>query len=442
MPDNGKLNMSNPLQALFLLNGLKNGDFSFSENSAIMGIDVNAMLEQLTMINRIQQAKNMHKYPIYHTEKSGWFTNVDDPTRPGGKRKIRKASEEKLLEALAAWYLDNSNKDLSLAEIYERWLEWKRTPKNESTIKRLEVCWKSYYLNRPLSQDIINKPMRKLTSLELRTWAEALLKEEYPVDKKKFSRMFQIVKECFEYTSDEDIGVVEENVWLKAKKKINQSLIVPIVTPPDETQVFTDEERILIKQMVYDDLEKYKNRPTSAGLQILFMFETGLRIGECCGLKWSDIKNGRLYIQRQANNNEVVEWPKTTSGYRDIPLTKEALRILDDVKKYNEEHNFNGEWIFQSGSEKYDGRLSYNATNNKLSKLCERLESQKRTAHKIRKTTLSALLDSPDISNRTVQRFAGHSDITTTQRYYNFERRSREEQAKAIDEALSLETED
>jgi len=55
---------------------------------------------------------------------------------------------------------------------------------------------------------------------------------------------------------------------------------------------------------------------------------------------------------------------------------------------------------------------------------------------------LSALLDSPDISNRTVQRFAGHSDITTTQRYYNFERRSQEEQAKAIDEALSLETED
>lgn len=151
--------------------------------------------------------------------------------------------------------------------------------------------------------------------------------------------------------------MVEENVWLKAKKKINQSLIVPRVTPTDETQVFTDEERILIKQMVYDDMERHKNRPTSAGLQILFMLETGLRMGECCGLKWSDIKNGRLYIQRQANNKESVEWTKTTSGYRDIHLTKEALRILDDVKKYNDEHNFNGEWIFQSGADCFMVRI-------------------------------------------------------------------------------------
>ena len=42
--------------------------------------------------------------------------------------------------------------------------------------------------------------------------------------------------------------------------------------------------------MIYEDLERYQKQPTSAGLQILFLFETGLRIGECCGLKWSDIK--------------------------------------------------------------------------------------------------------------------------------------------------------
>ena len=49
-------------------------------------------------------------------------------------------------------------------------------------------------------------------------------------------------------------------------------------------------------------------------------------------------------------------------------------------------------------------------------------------------------MDSPDISKRTVQRFAGHSDISTTQRYYSFERRTLEEQAIAIDKALSLES--
>ena len=147
-----------------------------------------------------------------------------------------------------------------------------------------------------------------------------------------------------------------------------------------------------MKQMVYDDLIQYSNRPTSAGLQILFLFETGLRIGECCGLKWSDVKNGRLYIQRQADNEGVKEWTKTTNGYRNIPLTKEALSILEDVRKYNEEHNHTAEWIFQSDNPAYDYRLSYDSANNKLRKLCIRLGTEIKTVHKIRKTTLSTLL--------------------------------------------------
>ena len=174
-------------------------------------------------------------------------------------------------------------------------------------------------------------------------------------------------------------------------------------------------------------------------MQILFLFETGLRIGECVGLKWSDVKKGRLYIRRQADNRGVREWTKTSSGYRDIPLTDEALRLLDIIKKYNEDHNLNAEWIFQSDNPRYDYRLSYNAANNKLTKLCARIDSVKKSPHKLRKTCLSALLDNPNVNNRTVQRYAGHSDITTTLRYYDFDRSSKEEQARAINEALALE---
>lgn len=224
------------------------------------------------------------------------------------------------------------------------------------------------------------------------------------------------------------------------KDKINPALKTVSVTPTDESQIFTDEERIKIKEMVYQDLQKKGIKQSSAGLQILFMFETALRIGECCGLKWSDIKGDRLYIQRQANNEGVYEWTKTTNGYRNIPLTKEALRILEDVRAYNEKYGYGREWIFQSDNENYDFRLSYDSANNKLAKLCRRLGTEKKSVHKVRKTALSVLMDSPDISKRTVQRFAGHSDISTTQRYYSFERRTLEEQAIAIDKALSLES--
>ena len=66
------------------------------------------------------------------------------------------------------------------------------------------------------------------------------------------------------------------------------------------------------------------------------------------------------------------------------------------------------------------------------------MDSVIKSPHKLRKTCLSALIDNPNVSNRTVQRFAGHSDITTTLTYYSFDRSSKEEQAIAINEALKL----
>lgn len=408
------------------------------ENSSPSGIiNTDEVLKILDMKKRIQQAKALHPYEIHHTEKSGYFTEVDDDTRPTGKRKIRKCSEEKLWNALAEWYLDNKN-NITLKEVYEQWLEWKRTPHNQDNIKRLEASWKAYYLEEPLSKKLLEKPVAKITPLMLREWAESLLKKHYPVDKKKFSRLFTIVNQCFEYAADDDINIVSENTWQRARKKINKDLMTDSPLPSDEEQVFTDDERRQLKSMVREDLVRYKKQASAAGLQILFLFETGLRIGECCGLKFSDIRNNRVYIRRQANNEGVKEWTKSAAGYRDIPLTKEAQGILEEVKAFNEQHGYHAEWIFQSDNPDYDYRLSYNAADRKLRKLCARMDTVTKSPHKCRKTCISTLLDCADINNRTVQRFAGHKDLSTTLGYYSFERKSKEAQAEAIDSALAI----
>lgn len=401
-------------------------------------IDVDEALNLLNMKKKIQHAKKIHPYPIHHTEKSGYYTVVDDATASDGKRKIRKAHEETLWEALGDWYSGRLERNTSFEKLYETWIEWKKTPRNRDTIKRIVASWNAYYKNEPLSKDIIKKPVSRITSIELREWAESLLKQHYPVDKKKFSRMFSIMNQCFEYASDEDIALVPVNVWQKARKKLNKDLIVSPPPASDESQVFTDEERHQLKRMIHEDLERYKKQSSSAGLQILFLFETGLRIGECCGLKWTDIRNNRLYIQRQANNEQVKEWTKSWSGYRDIPLTREARRILEEVDRFNREHGYTAEWIFQSNNPDYDYRLGYNAADRKLRKLCKRMDSLNRSPHKCRKTCISTLLDSPEINKRTVQRFAGHKDLTTTYNYYQFDRKSKEEQAEAIDRALAV----
>ena len=401
-------------------------------------IEIDEMLDEAkTMKKAIREAKRLHSYPIHSTEKSGYFTYVDDPTAKNGRRFIRRSTEISLWTALSEWYLDKNPDNITFRQVYEKWITWKSAPNNQDNIDRIKASWKSYYEEEPLSQKIIDKPFAQITSLDLREWAESLMKKYLP-NKKKFARMFLIVNQCYEYACDEDIAIVPLNLWSKARKKLNKSLITATGIPADDTQVFSDEERRKIHEMVYEDLTKYSRTPTSAGLQVLFLLETGLRMGECCGLKWSDIHGNRLYIQRQANNRRVKERPKTSSGFRDIPLTTEALRLLDDIAKFNEEHGYDKEWIFQSANENYDYRLSYNAADRKLAKLCNRLGGARRSPHKCRKTCISTLLDDPNVNNRTVQRFAGHSDINTTFNFYNFDRKSKEEQAEAIDRALTL----
>lgn len=151
-------------------------------------------------------------------------------------------------------------------------------------------------------------------------------------------------------------------------------------------------------------------------------------------VKLSSIKFNN--IRRQANN-ERVKQPKTKTSIRKIPLTVEAIKILDEVKAFNTEHNYDKEWIFQSDYADYadyEYRLSYNAADRKLRKLCNRMHAEERSPHKIRKTTLSLLCDSINI--KTAQKFAGHKDCTTTQKYYYFDRSSEEEQAVKINQAI------
>lgn len=112
--------------------------FSLNQEYDIMIL--NEVLNAFHMKKRIQQTKALHPYEIHYTEKSGYFTLVDNDTAPTGKKKIRKSSEEKLWDALAEWYLDNQDRNLTLEQVYEKWLDWKTTPNNAENIRRIQTA--------------------------------------------------------------------------------------------------------------------------------------------------------------------------------------------------------------------------------------------------------------------------------------------------------------
>jgi len=77
-----------------------------------------------------------------------------------------------------------------------------------------------------------------------------------------------------------------------------------------------------------------------------------------------------------------------------------------------------------------NGKIFYTSTTS--------LSHISKSPHKCRKTAISTLLDSPSLNARTAQKFAGHRHLSTTYDYYSFERKTKKEQAEAINLALAL----
>lgn len=146
------------------------------------------------------------------------------------------------------------------------------------------------------------------------------------------------------------------------------------------------------------------------------------------------------YLNTNVYKNDILTLQNKEFGYKEhVKLAK----LLRQITKEGENNDFIyfcriTATLFQSDNPDFEYRLGYQAADQKLRKLCKRLHTTAKSPHKIRKTCISTLLDDPNVNDRTVQRFAGHSDISTTYRFYNFERKSKEEQALAIEKALAL----
>lgn len=67
------------------------------------------------------------------------------------------------------------------------------------------------------------------------------------------------------------------------------------------------------------------------------LLKTGLRPGELCGLKWSDLDGSRLSVQRTVTIGSDRQWvldnPKTAKSRRALALTEEDLTVLREHRR-------------------------------------------------------------------------------------------------------------
>ena len=406
-------------------------------------IDLDTIQKQIEM-NERKKYLEMHTYKVWQSETDQkWRTHLPDEEK--GRKLVKKSTKESIEDEIIKYYKsievkeEKVKKNTSLKEIFPEWISFKSIhTESTSYIKRITADWKKYYASQT---DFINKPLKSFTKIELDEWAHGMIKQ-HEMTKKAYYNMSMILRQCMDYAVEKEI--LNSNEFQKVK--INSKLFKRTKKKMSETQVYSESEE---ESLINDMIRRFNRHPDSAApLAVMFMFETGIRIGEACALKFEDVSNGYIHIQRQEVREfewvdeftmkfkcfKIAEYAKSEDGYRDIYLTEVARKILHICKALNERYGYDkkGDFIFYNKGK----RVNHYSIQAMIKRGCEYLDMMVKSAHKIRKTYISTLIDS-GLNIDEIRRTVGHSDERTTYGNYCFNRKTQKQTEDIIEFALA-----
>lgn len=228
--------------------------------------------------------------------------------------------------------------------------------------------------------------------------------------------------------SDKVVSEIKRRVGSRARKK--KALTVA-------------EEKALIDYITENPFF-YEWRPI-----IVFLLNTGCRIGEACGIRWSDvnldnrtidINHSMTFFRRGKKVPYTYEFKfgptKSAAGNRIIPMTDDAYKVLSELKEKRIRYGAHG--LVVDGARDFifvrDGNLyKHTAIDHKLKVIVDSYNQQELheaeiegrvplvlpycSCHSFRHTFCTRLCEQ-ESNIKAIQEIMGHADITTTMNIY------------------------
>lgn len=285
--------------------------------------------------------------------------------------------------------------NLTFREVAERWCEEKRHYVKRSTFAAYALLLNNHLLpnfgeNDSISEDTVQSfVLEKLTSgLSQKTVKDILIV------------LKMIVRYGYKHAT---FPLTEWEVRYPTEQKQEK---LPVLAVADQ--------RKLMKHLT----EHF----TFRNLGLLICLNTGMRIGEICGLQWNDIdiSHGTLTVRRtveriyiKEDNTKktelIISTPKTRNSAREIPLTRELIRILKPLKGI-----VNGKYYVLSNDEAPTEPRTYRTYHKRL---LESLAVPPIKFHGLRHSFATRCIESK-CDYKTVSTILGHSNISTTLNLY------------------------
>ena len=207
-------------------------------------------------------------------------------------------------------------------------------------------------------------------------------------------------------------GFIKETPCTKA-------VILPKAKQPKEKKPFLNEHQA-------KDLLKMVEDNTQFNRIIKVLLYTGMRSGECLGLRWQDIdfENRTIHIENTLTDVGGKHWlqpPKTKTSNRYIALSDALADIFREQKKYNDEkiaklgkdYSY-PEMVFTTDKGNYVDR---SGLNTQFRRFVKDTDFDFITLHSLRHCNATLLINS-GIDLKIVSELLGHSDVSTTANVY------------------------
>lgn len=322
----------------------------------------------------------------------------------------RKSKRSKKLQEVRQWLADatyiNEHSDIEQATNmmvdawFEYWIDVKKKTVRPNTVRNYTERY-----NKNIQKIIGRKILTEVKSIHCQKIFTDMAEEGY-----KTSTIYQTRIALFnmlEFAKENE--VILSNPCKKSVKS-------DMGKPSQKKEALTID--VQKKFIEYAKGQSYEN-------QFRFILQTGLRTGELVGLKWEDIDFSKKAIRIQRSMEyrySVGEWrigePKSKAGYRTIPLTDEAIRILTEQKEKNKNiKKIQEEWsdfIFLS---RKGEPVKNSAYDTALFKICDKAKINRFSMQVLRHTFATRCIEG-GMMPKTLQKILGHSNIGITMNLY------------------------
>lgn len=317
------------------------------------------------------------------------------------KEKLAKAKADFLEQSKGSDVIQIANFNDTFSAVAEEWLSSKQPIVTESTMARYRTI-----LDVHLLPSFGEKRVTEITRDDILTFSNNLLahggKNGNGLEPKTISCIQSVMKNVMDYVRHiKGISVI-----------VFDGLSVKQTQKP--LRVFSRIEQNRLNTYLLRDITYIK-------LGVLICMYMGLRIGELCALKWSDIsfKEQKLHVARTMQRIQkpdtkghktqvVITPPKSDCSVRDIPIPNEIFQIF--LKMKSSENSF-----VLTGSENVF--IEPRTMENHFDKIMRKCQIENATMHTCRHTFATRCVEL-GFDIKTLSEILGHASVVITMNRY------------------------